>query len=301
MTDTQALTIHNFVPSTTPVLAGALVGLKGSIEAAAQAQLDALLEVDDSYTETEMMAMLKVEQLRQVNGVDLAAVLLRAEYINEIEANNLISRHPEGYSNLQEMAKAQGISSSELSQTLDLVNIVFPYVQEYLGLAIPILWEEVGKSNMRELVPVLKSIITGEEAGAQSVREATERILDDVAATYIAAGRDEEAQDEIVVRRAAIEQLIQDGQHLTNRELRTRIRPERTPSIEVATITDRENNVTIVAECTPEQWELFMRRMGAYADPMPFLAPEDAAQRQREALQIRPIRNLMDYVGGANA
>ena len=269
----------------------ALTGLKLSIRNAAQANYDAL--GDDTYTETERMAMLKIEELRLVNGLDLAAVLLRAEYLQEIERNNLITRHPAGYTTLGEMAQDQGISLAELSQTLDLANVIFPYVVETLGIGIPQLWEEIGKSNMRELVPVLKRIITGEEARG-TVEDAAVLFLEDVTATFAAAD-DERADDDDAVVQEAVEQLLLHGATLTNRRLRQQIRPERTPIIPVTTITDNDD-VIILAAMDADQWTMFMRKMGTSVDPLPFVAPRNIAQRQREALQIPVLRRIIDMV-----
>lgn len=269
----------------------ALTGLKASLATAAQANYDAL--GDDTYTETERMAMLKIEELRLVNGLDLAAVLLRAEFLQEIENNNLITRHPAGYTTLGEMAQDQGISLAELSQTLDLANHIFPYVQETLGIGIPQLWEEIGKSNMRELVPVLKRIITGEEARG-TVEDAAVLFLEDVTATFAAAD-DLRAEDEDAVAQEAVEQLLLHGATLTNRRLRQQIRPERTPIIPVTTITDNDD-VIILAQMDADQWTMFMRKMGTSVDPLPFVAPRNIAARQREALQIPVLRRIVDIV-----
>ena len=293
MTEENALTIYDFAPATNTDMTIALTGLKDSLARAAQANYDAIAGEDD-YTETETMAMLKIEELRLVNGLDLAAVLLRAEYLREIENNNLITRHPAGYASLGDMARDQGISLAELSQTLDLANVIFPYVRDTLGIAIPQLWEEIGKSNMRELVPVLKRIITGEDAGAATVNTAAEIFLEDVTATFAAAG-DERADDTDAVAQEAVEQLLLHGANLTNRRLRQQIRPERTPIIPVTTITDDEN-VIILAALDADQWTMFMRRMGASVDPLPFVAPRDIAQRQREALQIPVIRKIVEII-----
>jgi hypothetical protein len=261
---------------------------------AAQANYDAL--GDDTYTETERMAMLKIEELRLVNGLDLAAVLLRAEYLQEIETNNLITRHPAGYTTLGEMAQDQGISLAELSQTLDLANVVFPYVEEHMNTTIPQLWEEIGKSNMRELVPVLKRIITGEEARG-TVEDAATLFLEDVTATF-AAANDPRVDDDDAIALEAVEQLLIHGATLTNRRLRQQIRPERTPVIPVTTITD-DDNVILLCEMDPDQWQMFMRKMGTSVDPLPFVAPRNIAQRQREALQIPVLRRIVDIVNPA--
>jgi hypothetical protein len=298
MTDATELTIYEYAPAQSPVLAGALVDLERSIEAAAQANLEAVLAEDDSYTETERQAMLVVEELRQVNGLDLAAVLLRAKYLRMIERGNLVTSHPAGYTSLQEMARDQGISLAELSQTLDLANIVFPYVQTQLGIHVAQLWEQIGKSNFRELVPVLKTIITGEDSGAASVRASAERIMDDVAATLTATGRELTEADDPEIRMRAVEQLLQDGANLTNRELRTRIRPERTPSIE-ATVVGQNGSRVVVMEVDEDQWLLLQRRMGQYIDPMPWNMPQDPHQRQIEAVRIPQLRTLLRLLEGA--
>lgn len=291
MTEENALTIYDFAPATNNEMTVALTGLKASLATAAQANYDAL--GDDTYTETERMAMLKIEELRLVNGLDLAAVLLRAEFLQEIENNNLITRHPAGYTTLGEMAQDQGISLAELSQTLDLANHIFPYVQETLGIGIPQLWEEIGKSNMRELVPVLKRIITGEEARG-TVEDAAVLFLEDVTATFAAAD-DLRAEDEDAVAQEAVEQLLLHGATLTNRRLRQQIRPERTPIIPVTTITDNDD-VIILAQMDADQWTMFMRKMGTSVDPLPFVAPRNIAARQREALQIPVLRRIVDIV-----
>jgi len=300
MTNTSnTLTIYNYAPASNMVLAGALVGLREQIEAAAQANLDQVLQTGEEYTETEQLAMLRIEQLRQVNGLDLAAVLLRADYLREIERNNLIARHPAGYQSLQAMARDQGISLSELSQTLDLANVIFPYVQDTLGMPIPVLWESIGKSNMRELVPVLKGIITGDGSATGSARLSMQRLLDDVAATARAAGEDidfDTEEGQAVLRRRAVEGLLEDGALLTNRELRQRIRPERTEPIEVTSIV-RNGEQIIVASMDGDQWQNFMRRAGTICDfTVVDIANLTPGERQREALRIGTLRTLLDMV-----
>jgi len=295
----NALTIYDFQPASAPALAGALVGIRSNIEAAARANLNAVLQEGGDYTETEQQAMLMIEQLRQVNGLDLAAILLRAEYLNIIEANNLITRHPAGYASMREMARDQGISEAELSQTLDLANVIFPYARDTLGWNIAQMWEEIGKSNMRELVPVLKGIITGEPSNSATVNDSVERILDDVTITFRNSDQPELADDNAAVQQAAVEQLLEQGQLLTNRELRQHIRPERTPSVPVVTFQEGDN-VIITAELSPDQWEVFMRRMGQYADPMPMFLHPDMEQRMRDARRFDALAHLLHILGVNN-
>ncbi|MGW8178416.1 MAG: hypothetical protein ACWGQW_06575 [bacterium] len=292
--ENNALTIFNIAPATNNEMALALTGLKESIRRAAQANLDAV-EADEEFTETEQLAMLKIEELRQVNGLDLAAVLLRAEYLQEIEAGNLITRHPAGYQTMGEMAQDQGISIAELSQTLDLANVIFPYVRRIWGDgSIPQMWEQIGKSNMRELVPVLKRIITGEEARG-TVEDTANAFLDDIVATFRAADPEWEQDDEAVTQEA-VEQLLVHGATLTNRRLRQQLRPDPTPIIEATTITLPDENVVVMAKLDPDQWQMFMRKLGTSVDPLPFVATRDPAQRRRDALAIPALRAIVDII-----
>jgi hypothetical protein len=307
MTDTEAnaapeaiapnAMILSYQPAQNRGLSTALVGLESQIEAAARANLQIVLDQDPSYSETEQQAMLVIEELRQVNGLDLTAVLLRAKYLHIIEQNNLIARHPAGYQSMQEMASKQGISISELSQTLDLANIVFPYVENTLHIPIAVLWEEIGKGNMRELVPVLKTIITGQPSPTGTVNASAERILEDVAIDLRNAGRDLTGADDAELRQRAVTQLLQDGALLTNRELRTRIRPERTPSINM-TIARVNGHRVIVAEASEEQVSLLMRRMGAYIDPHVYEVNEDPDLRQQQLMRIPEFRRISDLMRG---
>jgi hypothetical protein len=293
MTGNTELIIYNYAPAQNVVLSRSLVGLKNSILDAAQANLDIVLAEDANYTQTEQQAMLLIEQLRQVNGLDLAAVLLRAEYLQQIERTNAIANHPAGYSSLKEMAQDQGMSLAELSQNQDLTNHIFPYILVNLGITVAELWESIVKSNLRELVPVLKAIITGEESGRTSVRNSVNRILNDVAATMAANG--ENTDDEGEIRRRAVDQLIQDGALLTNRQLRERIRPERIPPIQFDIIHHNGTRM-VIAQVNEDQSALLERKMGASIETRNVSLPTDPDLRIQEAYRIPLLRRLLNLV-----
>jgi hypothetical protein len=286
MTDT---TIIQYQPASSPVLSSALTSLEQSLQAAARANVEAVLAAspDNDYTVTEIEAMTLIEQLKQVNGLDLAAVLLRGKYLRQIEASNAIANHPGGYTNLQEMARDQGISVAELSQTLALVNIVFPYVTETLGMNVYTLWEQIGKSNFRELVPALVSIITGEDSNSASVRGSVAAITAEVLED---AGVEEMPEDEL--RQRTVDQLLTDGAHLTNRQLRERIRPERTQVIE-ATLIGHNGTRVLVCSLDEDQILNLQRRMGGAMRQVNVTLPENPRQRQLEAARIPQIRQLL--------
>jgi hypothetical protein len=143
MTD---LVIYEHVLASSIVMAEALTGLRQSIHVAAEMNVNAVVE-GEYFSQTEIQAMTLIEELRQVNTLDLASVLLRAELIRQIEISNAIVNHPAGYTNMREMASDQGISLSELSNTMDWVNVIFPFITEELGLPLAQVWEREGKSR----------------------------------------------------------------------------------------------------------------------------------------------------------
>jgi hypothetical protein len=291
----DTLAIYNYQPATNTAMATALASLRGTIHNAAQANLDVVLAQDDGFTATERQSMLLIEELRLVNGLDLAAVLHRAQILREIESTNAIANHPNGYSSMQEMAQDQGISTAELSQTLALANYIFPYVQEHMGIAVAQLWEQIGKSKLRELVPVLVSIITGEESTTATVRASVERILDDTAVTLRAAGQPYEDED---VRRAAVEELVENGINLTTRQLRQHIRPERTDPIEGNIVTRNGHRVVVLEIADDGQMDMLVRKMGGSLNTQTFALPADARLRQQTALRIPGLREIMRMLEG---
>lgn len=286
--------IMEFAPARNAALARSLVSLEDAIRAAATASLQEVLDQDSGYSETEKQAMITVEALKQVNGLDLMAILIRGKLLKEIEEHNMVTSHPGGYHSLSEMAIDQGISLTELSQTKDLCFIVFPYIEEHLGITIATLWEGMGKSNIKELLPVLKQIITNDLSGTETVRSSVETILDDVAATARAAGQE---LDDAGIRRTAIDQLIDAGLHLHNRELRHRIRPDGTPNINATLLGTRDHRI-MVTEMSEEQWTMMQRKMGEKIDVMSIELPEDPYARQIEATRVPELRALMDFLRG---
>ncbi len=90
-----------------------------------------------SLTDTEMEAVITVQVLKELNSIDLASLLLRYKYLRKIRDGNLVTRHPGQYASLAEVATEAGISVSELSRIVDLVEIVFPYLGNTLHMDIP--------------------------------------------------------------------------------------------------------------------------------------------------------------------
>lgn len=291
--ETNAITTYQ--PSENRGLAATLNSLESQLQRAAEQNVRE--QAGEGYTQVEMRAMVTVEQLKLVNGLDLAAILLRGRLIRQIEEEALWTVHPGRYTTFDQMAREQGISASELSNVKDLCFVIFPYFEEVLGVPVARVFESIGKSNMRELVPVLKAIITGQPSASQSVNRSVDRIMDDIVVTERAAGNevgdDDETQNRL--RRTAVEQLIEAGQ-LTNTQLRARIRPERTAALEPYVV-NRGARRLVLMEVDEDQYTLLNRRLNGYMDVVTVDLPQDPTQRQREAVRIPVIREVLDLVG----
>lgn len=259
-------------PSTNPVLGNYLIGFEQQSERAARQNLEAALNAAgasiDAYTGPEIRSMVKLEQLKLIGDLGLAEVLLRGKIIQQIENEALWAVHPNQYQSMQEAAKAQGISVSEYSDIRQLYNIVFPYIFEHTGADLALLWEEIGKSNFRELTPYLVRAITGETNQSQNVENAFQAIMEDIAATNAASGIEMTDQE---MRHQVVEQLLEAG-HLTNRQLRERVRPERTPSIGLLAVdysNGNQHSKVIVAQVSQDQYEMIQRRLNGYIEVTP--------------------------------
>jgi hypothetical protein len=222
----------------------------------------------DAYTDPERRAIVKLEQLKLIGDLSLAEVLLRGKIIKEIEDDALWSIHPNRYATMQEAATAQGFSISEYSNIRDLYNIVFPYLTNVLGMNLALVWEEVGKSNLRELTPYLVRAITGENSQSHNVEDFIDRMTEEIAASAEVSDipiSDEQVQQEIV------QQLMTTGR-LTNREVRQRIRRGNTARIPVYVLELNNADIPqkiVVSVVDEDQYGLIQRRLRGVIQPTP--------------------------------
>jgi len=269
------------------VLSNQLLSLKDELEAAARRNVQEWMENNpsQSFTITEKKAMVKMEALRLAGDLTLAEVILRGEIIREIESYGLWSSHPMGFNSMEEAAAAQGITASEYSNIRDLCDIIFPYLVDQ-GYNVADLWESIGKSKFRELIPILKRVITNEPSTSQRVETIFENEINDIFATAAATGENitEEAAREIL-----LDQLLELGQ-LPVREMRQRIRPERTPSMVAYKLPYRGNQTVMITILSPDQEELYNRRLTGYIDVTPV---------ERDEMRRSPVfRELAQYLRG---
>jgi len=281
-----------YQPSENQQLATALLGMEEQFARAARHNVEGSINAGD-YTQAEMEAMVTIEQLRLLNGMDLAAILMRGRLLKRIEEQNLWANHPAGYSTLKEMAQAQGISITELSNVKDLTQVVFPYIEEELGLPVAQVWERMkSKSNVIDMLPILKAMISGEMPAQAGTRANIEHILNNTAATMQAAGL---PHDDQTVRRQVVDDLLLAAEQETNRTFRERVRPERTPAPRAAVVRV-SNREYYIAEIADTNQRLAMeRKLGGYLlDAEVFEV--DQGQRQQEQVQRIPL--LRSLLGG---
>jgi hypothetical protein len=268
MTDESQLAL---IPSNNAIMANYLNDTEALTERAARANLETWLStsgIDASvYTTPQLRSIVKLEQLKRVGDLNLQAILLHGKVIQQIENEGLWAIHPNQYGSMQEAAMDHGLSVSEYSDIKNLYNVIFPYITNTLNLSLPQVWETVGKSNFRMMVPVLVRLITGNRSQSRNVEETVERLQNEVTATFQAAGQEADATE---VQVEVITQLLERGQ-LPNRELRQHLRPDRTPSFPayITSVTIRgEEKKVIVSVVDADQLTVFNRRLGTYIDSL---------------------------------
>jgi hypothetical protein len=259
MNENNSLTL-----STNVHMSQQLISMNDQFERAARQNVHTYINTlgnDQDFTITEKQALVKLEQLKLIGDLTLAEILLRGQVIAEIEAQGLWNAHPMGFSSMEEAASAQGISQSEYSNIRDLNEIIFPYLVG-AGYNIADLWESIGKSKFRELIPLLKRAITNEESRSQRVEHIVENGLNDIFASAHASGQ-QLTEDE--AREILIDQFIDAGR-LPVRELRQHIRPERRLSLQGYRLPYRDGQSILMVLFDQEQQEIVNQRLGGYID-----------------------------------
>ena len=271
----------------------------------------------EQFSEINIQAMMAVEAFRQVSGLDLTAVLLRAHYLRIIQERNLLVNHPSQYTNLNMMAAQNGCSVTDMLATLDMVNVLFPYVSEELGIPVHELWGALGKSKIKEMLPVLKSLITGEDSDTATTRAAVTRLIDEQFVGFRAdpelvdavAVLDNEEADEAdrtavrerlagIARRNIVEHLIELGGNLPVQEVRRHLRPERTNPLPFMIIPDGRGGFLLTGQFDQDQMNMLRNKMGERAEFQEYQLPEDARARQAEAFRYPILRQLYNDVFG---
>ena len=280
-------------------LASARGSFRAQLETAAEGNTAYLAE--EGYTPLEIRAVQKVEQMRLLGGFELLTLLERGQLMNEIEQEGLVTVYPGEYRRLEDIAQSIGISKSEYSDTRALCDVIFPWLEAHTERSLAEWWEEIGKSKFRELVPILRGLIEGESArNHETVNEAIRAQLDNAMAGILTetaqAARRELVADEIVtlqqeaadngsLQRRAILNVLEFGT-LPVREMRQRVRPNRTPNI-IGTLLRGVTSYAVL-RMSPEQVEMFQNLMGTHVD-MATVEGEDYSDHIRFLGRMSPL------------
>ena len=301
----NALTVGGYETNALAIggpMAGAVVGLSTAVRETAEQQLEAFEEEQgETFTATEREALIVVQELANIMLVDLATLLMKAQRVKKIQRENLVTRHPGDYASLAELAQDNGMSNSELSNILDLVDTIFPYLAN-AGFSIGALWQSMGKSKFREMTPALKVLITGEPSAHATVNASVDLMLENVVATALANGGEELTTEE--QHEMAVQWLVEETEQLTIPQMRRQTRPTTTPVIQGSNVNiippaEREEDAfhMVMMKCTPEQYLLLQRKMGAFMELQIVNLPEEQVLRRDRAAQIPELRTMLAEMG----
>lgn len=246
----------------------------------------------EAFSAIELRALLYTEMLNLSKGLGYAELMVQGRIIGAMENESLHSVHPGGYTTLDELAQDQGISISELSQVRDLTQTIFPWVQDKLNQDSSYLWNEIGKSKLRELVPIMKRAITGVVARG-TVETSYNAVVADILATQLSADPSATAYEGEELQKIVVEQLIEHGATMTNANLRQTIRPDRTPSLEPVIVRrftngQAESQLYMISQLTDDQMTMLERRLHGHWDPV-----RTTASTKGDVESIRMVRQLL--------
>jgi hypothetical protein len=210
----------------------------------------------EDYTGPEKIAMVVFEELRLVNGLDLASVLLKGERLKRIREMNLAQQLPGEFQSMEEAVTAWAkISPTQQSVITNLYEHVFPYIRDQLQMSVQEFWEDISLSNAGEIIPHLRMLITGEPSRSGQVREKVGELLETANALGMS---EEEAIENSVIG------LISLGAGTVS-DVRKELRPEGSPTIEMALIY-ANGKTFILGEVDEDQLTLLRRTFGRHVD-----------------------------------
>jgi hypothetical protein len=247
-------------------LATSLGGIEAALLRAAHENVALELGANHDYGALEVQSIEIIEALKLTHGLDLTAVILRGRLIHQFEEGGFAGVYPGESTDLKVIARLNGISLTDLSNTRTMYDIVFPWIEENLpGTTVAELWGKVGKSGMVELLPVLRALITGEETGSETVSSSVTMLLNDAFLSATAAGTlpEDEAEQITFLRSNSINRLLDLGAELPVREVRRIIRPTHTPDIATIVLASGATKYAVM-KLTEDQATMLQRMMGTH-------------------------------------
>lgn len=248
-------------------LSNSLGGIENAVMRAAHENVALMLPEGSDYGALEIQSIEIIEALKLTHGLDLAAVILRGKLIHKFEEGGFAGVYPGESTDLQTIARLNGISITDLSNTRTLYDVVFPWIEVNLpGSSVAEMWTKIGKSGFVELLPVLRALITGEATGSETVRASVDSLLNNA---YVSAVNSDtplpvdETEQAAFLRTSAIVRLFDLGETLPVREVRRIIRPVHTPDI-ATIIIDNGDTKYAVMKLTVDQNTMLSRLIGTH-------------------------------------
>jgi hypothetical protein len=276
--------VTTYQPSEDAIISNSLMNIENTFIDAARTQFFSQTNGGEGYTGAEQNAIVLTEALRLVRSLDLTAIMLRDKMLKEIEDTGAWSEHPERFQGLQALAQYVGLSITQLSYEGTVCRVVFPYFAT-LGITPVEIFDRISRSNLNEIVPVLRIMITGEQSARPATNEAATRFLDNAAASLRTAGENPTPND---IRDQAVQDLFENGATMTQQAIRRHIRPSRTAPMDPVVIT-RGGRRYVIAAMDEDQYEALKNKTGTFLGDVNYI--EDYNPNQ--ARQVPGLRDLI--------
>jgi len=232
------------------------------------------------YPVPKQMAVVEVEKLKLLLQIEKVPWWTKMEVAAQID--QIWMEHPGHYATVKELIVAEtSMSCSEFRDLVTFKNVIVPYLE---ALEIDPYWFVVGytASNIREMIPYLRALATGEPSERENVNAVIQKLSDKVKEVL------PDLRNEDDVRRAVLNEILENATG-TTQNLRKTLRAEETP--EVVFYRMRKNGTSyLVAEVTNDQVNMLLRTTGRHIEIVPVEMPEGK--------RVPVIRNLLEEVHG---
>lgn len=214
------------------------------------------------YTLPEIEAMVELMKYKMLDEMEVIPLLVKARIASRL--NQIWMVHPNKAGTKREFIVANGLSKSHFYDLVALHDDVLPLLNKFGVDTMQFLKERKG-SNIREMLPMLKAVLTGEASQRPSVNNRIAQLTEEIK-EITPNMSDEDVRREIASR-------ILEASQGTNAELSNFLNPDPTPAI-VATLTEVEGNVILLAEMDYDQAQMMFRLMKEHLEVMT-MKPEE--------------------------
>lgn len=123
----------------------------------------------------ERLAQAAIEAIKRTNEIETTALIARGHLISMIKRRNLWEYLPNRYNSAEEAIEAEtGLSRTQQSIAETLASVLLPYASER-GMLERI--TQIPKSNLAEILPVARTLITGEASKSKRVNEKATELM----------------------------------------------------------------------------------------------------------------------------